>query len=189
MREGTRRIREIVLSLRNFSRLDEADMKQVNLHDGLDSTLLILTNRLKRKPQEAPIAIVKQYGELPLVNCYASQLNQVFLNILSNAIDAIEELEAPLITIQTSATESHIQVKIQDNGIGMNEAVQAKLFDPFFTTKEVGKGTGLGMSISYQIITQKHGGTIQCQSAPNQGSTFTMTIPLEPVVQAEAAIG
>jgi signal transduction histidine kinase len=189
MREGTRRIREIVLSLRNFSRLDEADMKQVNLHDGLDSTLLILTNRLKRKPQEAPITVVKEYGELPRVSCYASQLNQVFLNILSNAIDAIEELETPVITIQTAATASHIQVKIQDNGIGMSEAVQAKLFDPFFTTKEVGKGTGLGMSISYQIITQKHGGTIQCQSAPNQGSTFTITIPLEPVVQAEAVIG
>jgi signal transduction histidine kinase len=189
MREGTRRIREIVLSLRNFSRLDEADMKQVNLHDGLDSTLLILTNRLKRKPQEEPIVVLKEYGELPLVNCYASQLNQVFLNILSNAIDAIEALEAPLITIQTAATESHIQVKIQDNGMGMNEEVQAKLFDPFFTTKEVGKGTGLGMSISYQIITQKHAGTIQCESNVNQGTTFTIAIPLEPVLQTVGAIG
>ncbi|MEB3294927.1 MAG: ATP-binding protein [Synechococcales bacterium] len=177
MQEGTKRIREIVLSLRNFSRLDESEMKRVDLHQGLDSTLLMLTHRLKNKEGTGQIEVVKKYGELPTTECYPGQLNQVFLNVLSNAIDAIESVENPTIEIRTKIEDKQAIISITDNGIGIPETDQNKLFDPFFTTKEVGKGTGLGLSISYQII-QKHKGTIQCISSPDNGATFIIQIPL-----------
>jgi two-component system, NtrC family, sensor kinase len=178
---GTKRIREIVLSLRNFSRLDEAEVKQADIHEGIDSTLMILNHRLKAKPNRAEIQVIKVYSQLPLVNCYAGQLNQVFMNILSNAIDALEEKvsENPTISIYTSIIQTNnILITIADNGIGIHENLRNKLFDPFFTTKEVGKGTGLGLSISYQIVVEKHGGKLWCDSAPGKGTKFMIQIPI-----------
>jgi signal transduction histidine kinase len=179
-----------VLTLRNFSRLDEAQMKSVNIHEGIDSTLLILRDRLKEKPEQPTISIIKEYGNLPDVECYAGQLNQVFMNILSNAIDALRQSSpddspevignhAPTIKIHTEVKNSNwVEISIQDNGRGITESVLARLFDPFFTTKEVGKGTGLGLSISYQIVVEKHGGKLQCISAPGQGAKFVIEIPI-----------
>jgi PAS domain S-box-containing protein len=190
MHVGTHRIREIVLSLRNFSRLDEAEVKDVNVHDGIDSTLTILHNRLKGKAERPEIQIVKAYGNLPLVECYAGQLNQVFMNIISNAIDALDErdqqrsykdaeLNPSIISIQTEVTSKNsIRICIADNGAGIEEQVKQRLFDPFFTTKPIGKGTGLGLSISYQIVTEKHNGKLWCNSIPGQGTQFTIEIPL-----------
>lgn len=189
MQIGTDRIRQIVLSLRNFSRTDEADIKAVNIHDGIDSTLLILQHRLKATPHRPEIEVVKDYGELPLVECYAGQLNQVFMNILSNAIDALEQAnenrtyeeiqENPnCITIRTSVIRHHwVEIAIRDNGPGMPKEVQEKIFNPFFTTKPIGKGTGMGMSISYQVIAEKHNGELECCSTPNQGTVFMIKIP------------
>ena len=201
MKVGADRIRDLVLSLRNFSRLDEADKKSVNLHDGIDSTLLILHNQLKASMGRSEITLIKEYGELPLVECYAGQLNQVFMNLLSNAIDALEAnrmlneevlkgnalnfTAPPWIRIHTRIKNTNSSdftpiavIRIADNGCGMNETVRRRLFDPFFTTKAVGKGTGLGLSISYQIVVQKHGGTINCLSVPGQGTEFIIEIPL-----------
>ncbi len=191
MKVGAERIREIVLTLRNFSRLDEAAMKPVDIKEGIDSTLLILQNRLKEKSNFPLIKIVKEYGDLPLVTCYAGQLNQVFMNIIGNAIDAIEQcypqyqlngIPAPAsqITIRTelSPSGSHARIIIADNGLGMSEEVRSQLFDPFFTTKPVGKGTGLGLSISYQIVVEKHNGAIWCVSELGKGTEFYLEIPL-----------
>ncbi|MEB3337860.1 MAG: response regulator [Leptolyngbyaceae bacterium] len=190
MEMGTERIRQIVLSLRNFSRLDESEMKPVDIHEGMDSTLLILQSRLKGSLVTGNIQVVKQYGELPLVNCYAGQLNQVFMNILANAIDALREAEAepspavPLnqpgtITIKTALSDSNqVTISIHDNGPGMPESVRKRLFDPFFTTKPVGQGTGLGLSISYQIVVEKHRGTLECISVAGQGTEFLIKIPV-----------
>jgi PAS domain S-box-containing protein len=188
MKMGSNRIREIVLSLRNFSRLDEADMKAVNIHEGIDNTLLILQNRLKENPQHRGVKIVKKYGTIPLVECYVGQLNQVFMNLISNAIDALQDSgrNCPIInqqnsdqiTIETELIEQNkIRIKIADNGVGMSENVKSNLFDPFFTTKPVGKGTGLGLSISYQIIVEKHKGSIECHSELGQGTEFIIEIP------------
>ncbi|MBD2595766.1 PAS domain S-box protein [Nostoc spongiaeforme FACHB-130] len=188
---GADRIRQIVLSLRNFSRLDEAEYKAVNLHEGIDSTLLILENRLKAKPNYPGIKVIKDYGKLPLVECYAGQLNQVFMNILTNAIDALEERDAQRtlqemqaspsrIRIDTAVVnEAQIAIKIDDNGLGIPENIQKRIFDPFFTTKPIGKGTGMGMSISYQIITENHHGTLECISSPGKGTEFIIVIPLK----------
>ncbi len=190
MQVGTERIREIVKSLRTFSRLDEAEIKEVNLHEGIDSTLMILQNRLKAKPGYQGIEIIKEYGQLPLVNCYPGQLNQVFMNIISNAIDAIEDdhyfhsspnhqPDSGYIWIQTKRISHHlVQILIADNGPGMTEDVRSRLFDPFFTTKPVGKGTGLGLSISYQIIVEKHKGQIECDSTLGKGTEFKILIPI-----------
>ncbi|ODG99509.1 hypothetical protein A4S05_04450 [Nostoc sp. KVJ20] len=190
MKMGANRIREIVLSLRNFSRLDEADMKPVNIHEGIDSTLLILQNRLKQTSGNAGIEIIKEYGDIPLVECYAGQLNQVFMNLISNAIDALdsynskrtlEDIEAnpSQIVIRTELRNSdRITVQIADNGPGMTAVVKQRLFDPFFTTKAAGKGTGLGLAISAQIITEKHNGAIWCISEPGQGAEFWVEIPI-----------
>jgi signal transduction histidine kinase len=200
---GAERIREIVLSLRNFSRLDEAEMKRVSIHDGLDSTLLILQNRLKHSPGHPGIEVVKDYGDLPLVECYAGQLNQVFMNILSNSIDALdkhnqerspEEIAAQpstifiktqvadaTTTLTGQANPQTVIIQIRDNGSGISAQHQAKLFDPFFTTKPIGKGTGLGLSISYQIVVEKHHGVIQCVSEPDQGAEFWVEIPIRPI--------
>jgi two-component system, NtrC family, sensor kinase len=180
MQMGTQRIREIVLSLRNFSRLDEADMKDVDIHEGLDNTLLILQHRLKAKQDFPGIEVVKEYGDLPNVECYAGQLNQVFMNLIGNAIDALEEHTKPeprRITIRTEMVDAVAIVRISDNGCGIPDELQSQLFDPFFTTKEVGKGTGLGLSISYQIITDRHQGTLVCCSAIGQGTTFVIRLP------------
>jgi signal transduction histidine kinase len=186
MQEGTRRIREIVLSLRNFSRLDEAEMKRVDIHEGINSTLLILQHRLKPKPDKPGIEVIKRYGQLPLIECYPGPLNQVFMNILANAIDAVEprlqstsrESKPAAITITTSIANDQIFISIADNGMGMTEATQAKLFDPFYTTKPVGKGTGLGLSVSYQIVTEQHQGTLSCTSTLGQGTEFVIAIPI-----------
>lgn len=175
MKIGAERIRQIVLSLRNFSRLDESDMKAVDLHEGLDSTLLLLSNRLKHG-----VEVVKHYGDLPLVECYPAQINQVFMNILSNAIDALldAQKEEKIITIATDVRSPNAIIHIQDNGIGIPSDLFDKLFDPFFTTKPIGKGTGLGLAISYQII-QKHNGTIFVDSQPGMGTKFTIMVPLK----------
>ncbi|PSB51945.1 serine/threonine protein kinase [filamentous cyanobacterium Phorm 6] len=198
MQMGVDRVRNIVLSLRNFSRLDEADMKPVDIHSGIESTLLILQHKLKKNGDGAEIQVIKEYGELPKVNCYASGLNQVFMNILSNAIDAVElgvgleeataKLENPLspifepkIQIRTEVCDKNfVRVYIADNGPGMTEEVRSRVFDPFFTTKAVGKGTGLGLSISYQIVVEKHGGKLMCISTPDQGTEFAIEIPVQP---------
>ena len=191
MKIGSDRIRQIVLSLRNFSRMDEADYKAVDIHEGLESTLLILQHRLKAKPEHLVIEIIKEYDNLPLVKCYPGQLNQVFMNILTNAIDALEEVKAKgidresqknpsQITIRTSIIDSKlIEISISDNGIGMSKSVLNRIFDPFFTTKSIGKGTGMGMPISYQIVTEKHGGKLDCFSAPGQGTKFIIQIPVK----------
>ncbi len=185
MKMGATRIREIVLSLRNFSRLDEADMKEVDIHEGIESTLLILQNRLKSKPNRTEIEIIKNYNQLPKVECYPGQLNQTFMNIINNAIDVLEEgrdkldMQDPQICIHTQLINNKtIAVRIADNGIGMTEKVKNKLFDPFFTTKPVGKGTGLGLSITYQIIVEKHQGKLCCESEPGKGTEFIIEIPL-----------
>ncbi|OKH33719.1 hypothetical protein NIES2119_22625 [[Phormidium ambiguum] IAM M-71] len=190
MSMGANRIREIVLSLRNFSRFDEAEMKDVDIHEGIDSTLLILQNRLKETPTNGAINLVKEYGNLPLLECYAGQLNQVFMNIISNAIDALEKFRnkeetdnhdrIPTIIIYTelSADKSRAVIKIKDNGCGISDEHKSKLFDPFFTTKPVGKGTGLGLSICYQIIVDKHKGDLRCVSEPEKGTEFIIEIPI-----------
>lgn len=182
MKIGTDRIRQIVLSLRNFSRLDEAELKPVDIHEGLENTLLILQSRLKPVGKRAGIRIEKHYGQLPQVECYAGPMNQVFMNILSNAIDALQEQDDPVITIRTEVQTLEGQmfaaICIQDNGPGLSETVQQHLFDPFFTTKPVGQGTGLGLSISYQIVVERHRGSLICESEPGKGATFWVRIPL-----------
>ncbi|MEH2311805.1 MAG: ATP-binding protein [Nostoc sp.] len=200
MNIGADRIREIVLSLRTFSRLDEAEMKAVDIHEGIDSTLMILQSRFKTNDQRSTIEIIKEYGKLPQVQCYAGQLNQVFMNILTNAIDALEErvgsgdegdkgtrrIATPnsqcpisIIRICTQLQEpNQVTIRIIDNGLGISEDVKKQLFDPFFTTKPIGKGTGMGLAISYQIITERHGGSLECISQPGQGAEFLIKIPM-----------
>jgi signal transduction histidine kinase len=202
MKLGTERIHQIVLSLRNFSRLDEADKKPVNIHEGIDSTLLILQHRLKATADRPAIEVIKKYGDIPLVNCFAGQLNQVFMNLLSNAIDAFESnqestLESkpgitPCITICTEVVHSgcesilsrnqltteRVKICITDNGSGIPDAIQRRIFDPFFTTKAVGDGTGLGLSISHKIVVEQHEGSLQCLSQPGQGTQFRIEIPI-----------
>jgi PAS domain S-box-containing protein len=188
MQAGVDRIRKIVLTLRNFSRLDEADMKPVDIHEGIESSLLILQSRLKPSEQHQRIMITTDYGELPQIECYAGQLNQVFMNILTNAIDAIEEKYITLeenisyggeIKINTELVNPEtIQIEITDNGIGIPDELKHRIFDPFFTTKEVGKGTGLAMSISYQIIVEKHQGKIEVFSVFGQETTFKIELPV-----------
>ncbi len=177
---GSERICSLVVSLRNFSRLDQAEQKNVDVHEGIESTLLILNNRLERLKNTSvkPIQVVKNYGELPLVNCYASQLNQVFMNLLSNAIDALEKKVDGIITITTQYLDSGcLKVAIADNGCGIPEDIRDSLFDPFFTTKTVGKGTGLGLSISYKIIVEEHNGKLYCESEVGVGTSFILEIP------------
>ncbi|MEO1186561.1 MAG: ATP-binding protein, partial [Cyanobacteria bacterium J06636_27] len=185
MKQGTQRIREIVLSLRNFSRLDEAEFKAVNIHEGIDSTLMILQNRFKAKPNFPEIQIIKNYSSLPPVDCFPSQLNQVLMNILANAVDALESqksLPNPQIQIHTKLlNKNRIAIHLSDNGSGIPPEIQSKLFDPFFTTKEVGKGTGLGLSISYQIVVNKHGGNLSCKSIPGEGTEFIIEIPVNQI--------
>lgn len=191
MKLGTDRIRQIVLSLRNFSRLDEADIKAVDLHEGIDSTLMILHHRLIDQAGFPAIQVIRNYGTLAPVECYPGPINQVFMNILANAIDALQEANSKRtdqevkenpsqITIQTSIIDSKwVKIAISDNGTGMPESVRHRIFDPFFTTKAVGKGTGMGMSISYQIVTEKHGGKLDCFSIPGKETEFIIQLPIK----------
>ncbi|NJL20102.1 MAG: ATPase [Leptolyngbyaceae cyanobacterium SM1_3_5] len=191
LKMGAERIKEIVASLRNFSRLDETEYKAVDIHEGIDSTLMILRSRLKASSQHPEIQVVKDYGDLPRVECHAGQLNQVFMNILANAIDALEERDSDRteselnekpsqITICTSAIDQQwVQIAIADNGSGIPPHVQKQIFNPFFTTKPIGKGTGMGLSISYQIITDRHGGKLECLSTLEAGTEFIVQIPIK----------
>jgi len=194
MHIGAERIRSLVLSLRTFSRLDEAQMKSVDIHEGIESTLLILGHLLKAKGERPAIKVVKEYGKLPAVECYPAQLNQVFMNLISNSIDAIEESllmrhlspnehtinKDPQISIRTQlVAEKRVKIQIADNGLGIPEALRAKVFNPFFTTKDIGKGTGLGLSISYQIVVEKHRGQIKCISQEGKGTEFWLEIPVK----------
>ncbi|NEP75733.1 MAG: two-component sensor histidine kinase [Okeania sp. SIO2G4] len=188
MNIGANRIRELVLSLRNFSRLDESEMKKVDIHSGIDSTLLILQHRLKAIEKRPEITLLKDYGNLPNIECYASQLNQVFMNIIANAIDALEEQKEPgIITIkteisqksETGVNQDFVKISLSDNGRGISESIQNRIFDPFFTTKPVGKGTGLGLSISHQIVVEKHRGELKCISNQNEGTLFEILIPVK----------
>ncbi|WP_208821709.1 ATP-binding protein [Tolypothrix sp. PCC 7910] len=191
MKMGTDRIRSIVLSLRNFSRIDEAEFKAVNIHEGIESTLLILQHRLKEKPEHPAIEVIRDYGDLPPIECYPGKLNQVFMNILVNAIDALDEVNSKRtyeenqqnpsqITIRTSVSNAQwVEIAIADNGPGIPEQVKNRIFDPFFTTKAVGKGTGMGMAISYQIIKEKHSGKLECFSTFGQGTEMKIQIPIQ----------
>jgi two-component system, NtrC family, sensor kinase len=199
---GTSRIRSIITSLRNFARLDESELKKVDIHEGLESTLLMFQKQLEFTSDLSNIKIIKNYGEISMVDCYPGQLNQVFFNLISNAIDTVQEKfksgkfnsefnspvdsAAPAVpTIQictrmcTMNQQEVIAIEVHDNGQGVDEAVRSKLFDPFFTGKVVGRGTGLGLAISYQIVNDLHGGTLDCQSELGIGSVFTVTIPTQ----------
>ena len=192
MQDGADRIKNIITSLRTFSRLDEADFKAIDVHEGIESALTLLQTRLRAQNWRSQIEVRKEYGHLPQLKCYAGQLNQVFMSILSNAIDAIEQCLAehtprtkarPEITICTLCQSNlrngdrEIIISISDNGSGIATENLDRIFDPFFTTKEIGKGTGLGMAIAHQIITEKHNGTITCSSEQGQGTTFAITLP------------
>ncbi len=220
MQMGSDRVRQLVLSLRNFSRTDAVEMQPTNLHDGLDSTLLILQHRLKPKSNTRGIHVICEYGDLPPVECYSNQINQVFMNLISNAIDALEEKhqstasclatntsthsaqaisdtavsDRPQITIRTM----HIPdpqggvpraiICIADNGPGIPLSNQEKLFMPFYTTKPLGKGTGIGLSLSYDIIVNKHGGELHCYSQPGEGAEFWIELPVKQVRAEEPSI-
>jgi signal transduction histidine kinase len=181
MQVGATRIRDIVRSLRNFSRLDESDMKKVNIHEGIDSTLMILEHRLKVQPDRPAIQIVKEYGQLPLVECYAGLLNQVFMNIIANAIDVLQQpLENPgIIRIRTEVEGTLAVIRIADNGAGITDRVKQRIFDPFYTTKRIGSGMGMGLAISHSIIVEKHKGEIQCFSVVGKGTEFRIEIPIK----------
>ncbi|WP_242017766.1 sensor histidine kinase [Trichocoleus sp. FACHB-69] len=214
MKVGTDRIHQIVKSLRSFSRLDEAKKKRVDIHEGINSTLLILQHRLKATGVNPGIVVIKEYGILPPVECYPGPLNQVFMNILSNAIDALVEMETeewelltgkqkdaisssqfpipnpqsktPTIRIRTEAVENSVLISIADNGSGISEAIREQIFDPFFTTKPVGKGTGIGLSISYQIVVEKHKGVLKCLSELGKGTEFLIEIPIQGSKEADS---
>ncbi len=196
MKLGADRVRSLVLTLRNFYRLDEPEMKPADMHQGIENTLLLLQHRYKQA-----ITIVKEFGELPLVECHINQINQVFMNLLSNAIDALAELQpntyqelltsaAPIATITITTQplgDDRVAIGISDNGPGIPLEVQRRLFDPFFTTKPMGVGTGLGLSISHQIVTETHQGQIYCCSTPGGGTTFMVELPIWQTGEAEDA--
>ena len=198
MKVGTERIRKIVLSLRNFSRIDEAKFKAVDIHEGIESTLMILQHRFKTQAKRPEIQIIREYDKLPPVECYSGQLNQVFMNILANAIEALEESNANLtyqeiednpnqIVIRTSVIDSKsVEIAIEDNGCGIPEDIRQDIFDPFFTTKPVGQGTGMGLSISYQIVIEKHKGQLKCFSEVGKGTKFVIQIPIRQSYQIKS---
>lgn len=189
MHQGIDRLKDISLSLRTFARSDILSLVEFQIHEGIDSTLMLLKHRLKDQGDRPTIEVIKKYGVLPLITCYPGQLNQVFMNLIANAIDALDESNTDRsfeeiksnpnrITITTSLKELNVEVKIADNGIGMSESVKQKIFDHLFTTKSVGKGTGLGLAIARQIIVEKHGGSIECNSSTEQGTEFVFLIPV-----------
>jgi signal transduction histidine kinase len=199
MKIGAERIAEIVQSLRSFSRHNEAELKTVDIHEGLDSSLMILQHRLSAKSDRPAIEVIREYGSLPKVECYARLLNQVFLNILTNAIDACSgsfviaqeplaedkwQKISPTITIRTKLLDTHrVAIEIADNGSGMTPGVRERVFEPFFTTKPIGEGTGLGMSISYAIVVNQHSGQLRCWSQPWQGTTVAIAIPIQQLIK------
>ncbi|MEH2374269.1 hybrid sensor histidine kinase/response regulator [Nostoc sp.] len=191
MQEGVQRIRNISTSLRTFSRSDSDRKVYCNIHDGIDSTIMILKHRLKASEHRPDIQVIRDYDNLPELECFIGQLNQVFMNLLANAIDALEESNAGRtyteieanpnqVLIQTTLTKdkNHILIRIKDNGVGMSLDIQQKIFDYLFTTKAVGQGTGLGLSITHQIVVEKHGGTLEVNSALGQGSEFIIKLPI-----------
>lgn len=181
---GTQRIQSILASMRIFSRLDEAERKKGDIEQGIDSVILILNSRLKFQHNRPAIQVIKKYNGLPKLDCYPGELNQAFLHIIANAIDALEEttsptINEPTITIQTALEKNLVSIKISDNGAGIPNSIQEKIFDPFFSTKLVGKGKGLGLSIAHQIIVEQHGGTLEVESNVGQGTTLTLLLPLQ----------
>jgi two-component system, NtrC family, sensor kinase len=194
MEIGTARIRDIVLSLRNFARLDEAQFKWVDIHEGLESAIMLLQNRLRATAQRPEIKVTRQYAKLPDIECFAGQINQVFMNILINAIDAIDVQyqsgledsqlthpeQLPSIWIVTELlSNEEIAIHLGNNGCDIPEEIHQKIFDPFFTTKPIGAATGMGLSISYQIVTEEHNGQLLCHSQPSEGTTFSIHIPIQ----------
>lgn len=197
MREGVKRIKDISNSLRIFARVDSMRPIACNIHDGIDSTIMILKHRLKASDAHPDIEVLREYGELPLVECYAGQLNQVFMNLLANAIDALEEsnIGRSYAEIQANPNQIAIATKLsedgqrvilcfKDNGMGMTEMVKQNIFDHLFTTKAVGKGTGLGLAIARQIVVEKHGGTIRVDSVFGEGTEFTIELPVKEAISA-----
>ena len=185
MHTGSDRIRQIILSLRNFSRLDESDAKKVDVHEGIENALLLLQHQLKGGSGKAPILLIKEYGNLPEVQCYPGQLNQVFMNILLNGVEALKELRdqqqnfTPSITIRTQAiAPDQVQIEIINNGPNIPQSIQQRIFDPFFTTKPIGQGTGMGLAISYQIIVETHKGILRCVSEPDRETRFIIQLPI-----------
>ncbi|MEM1173154.1 MAG: hybrid sensor histidine kinase/response regulator [Cyanobacteria bacterium P01_H01_bin.35] len=192
MKKGAERIQKIVDSLGNFSRINQAEYKLVDIHQGIESTLALLKSRIEETDNLLPVHIIKEYGQIPKTKCYPNQLNQVFLNILNNAIYFLEanrqkqveqqinsQQDLPKILVTTELiTDEKILIKISDNGVGIDESIKERIFEPFFTTKEVGQGTGLGLSVSYQIIVEQHHGKLTCDSQIDQGSTFIIEIPI-----------
>lgn len=187
---GAERIRTISTSLRTFSRSDCETQIVADLHEGLDSTLMILQHRLKGKGDRPSIEVIKAYSTLPPIRCYLGQMNQVFMNILANAIDALEDTLAqgklldstPQIHITTQVSDQWVVIQIADNGNGVPESIQQRLFEPMFTTKPVGKGTGLGLAIAHQIVVEKHNGTLNVKSQVGQGTEFAIALPIDTVV-------
>jgi signal transduction histidine kinase len=184
MRIGTERIKDISLSLRNFARSDGDTATAIDLHETLDCTLLLLKHRLKNRGARPAIEVIQNYGELPPIKCYPGPMNQVFMNLLANAIDALEDAwekdqRSLKITISTEVLRESAIVRIADNGLGMAEEIQQHLFEPLFTTKEVGKGTGLGLSIAKQIVKDKHGGQLCCKSTADEGTEFAIELPMQ----------
>lgn len=188
MKTGVNRIATIMTALRTFSRLNEAEIKSVDLNEGIDSALFLLQHRLGEDDKNPPIKVIKNYDDLPRVTCYASQINQVFMNLINNAIDGLHfagkqrpaTSRSPTIWIATErANPEWVAIRVRDNGMGIPEDVKSRLFDPFFTTKPVGKGIGLGLSTSYQIVVHKHGGRLTCDSAPGEGAEFRVELPVK----------
>ncbi|MEL6458284.1 MAG: hybrid sensor histidine kinase/response regulator [Cyanobacteria bacterium J06621_15] len=186
MNMGIERISDIMQSLRNFSRKDATQRKLADIHQGIDTTLMILSHRLKANEIHPKIEVSKKYGDLPEIECFPGQLNQVFMNLLANAIDVLEEKAqkdkdfVPRISISTKLLNNNsVKISIADNANGIPEEVKNQLFDAFFTTKPEGKGTGLGLSISYQIVTETHDGTLECFSGEGEGTEFVIEIPVE----------
>lgn len=183
MATGTERIRDIVQSLRKFARFDESDLKTVDIHEGLDNTLMMLAHRLNMTARRPKILLDKHYSRLPKIQCYAGAVNQVFLNLFNNAIDVLETHGAGKITVTTQEQPDSVVITIADNGGGIPKALQQQIFDPFFTTKPVGEGTGMGLAISHQIVVEQHGGELRCASVLGQGTKFTIVLPKEPALR------
>jgi two-component system, NtrC family, sensor kinase len=189
MQSGTQRIQDIVSSLRVFSRLDESGCKPTDIHEGLDSTIRLLKSRLQTDSLCQAIAIECEYSDLPLVECYGGELNQVFMNLLVNAIDALASRQAhvlntrdtfvPMIVVTTKQIQNEVIIQITDNGMGIPKEVQKRIFDPFFTTKAIGQGTGMGLPISYQVIVDRHQGKLSFTSSSNEGTIFKIQLPVK----------